>query len=110
MIAGKSLRTAAPENHASLIALLSSVNLPVAGLPPDLNNFIIRQEAGEVNGSVGLEISWSCTLLRSLAVTPEKQGSGLGKVLYRAAEEYAVRQGVSDLYLITTTAADFFAR
>jgi N-acetylglutamate synthase-like GNAT family acetyltransferase len=110
MISGNSLRTATPGNRASLIALLNLVHLPVVDLPQNLGNFIVHQEAGEVNGSVGLEISGSCALLRSLAVAPDKQGNGLGKVLYRAAEEFAARQGISDLYLLTTTAADFFAR
>jgi amino-acid N-acetyltransferase len=49
-------------------------------------------------------------LLRSLAVRPENRSTGLGKQLADALEEHARRTGLGTLYLLTTTAADFFAR
>ena len=61
-------------------------------------------------GIVGLERFGSVALLRSLAVAAELRGTGVGKALVAAAEEYAQTKNVQTLYLLTTTAADFFAR
>jgi amino-acid N-acetyltransferase len=105
-----SFQTARPENRTALVSLLQTVNLPVEDLPQSLDYFLLAEEKGQVRGSVGLDIYGSCALLRSLAVLGEKQGTGLGKALYQAAAGLASRQGVRDLYLITTTASGFFAR
>ena len=49
-------------------------------------------------------------MLRSLAVEPEHRNSGLGISLVSDAETWAAERGVETLYLLTTTAAQFFAR
>lgn len=104
------LQRAASTDKASVVALLQSLDLPTEDLPQSLDHFIIAQELGKVVGSVGLEVFDSYALLRSLAVTPQIQGSGLGKSLYHAAISLAKEQSVSEVYLITTTAAPFFEK
>lgn len=59
-------------------------------------------------GVVGLELNGDCALVRSLAVSESKRGQGLGVLLLKHAEEAAQLMGVKELYLLTTTAADFF--
>ncbi|MNR54976.1 acetyltransferase [compost metagenome] len=49
-------------------------------------------------------------LLRSLAVAPEARGSGLGQALVRFAEREAAARHIGRLYLLTNTAAPFFAK
>ena len=61
-------------------------------------------------GVVGVEVYGSVGLLRSLAVEPSHRKSGLGVSLVSNAETWAAEQGVETLYLLTTTAAQFFAR
>ena len=97
-------------DRASVIELLQSLGLPTEDLPQSLDHFIIAQERGKVVGSVGLEIYGKYALLRSLAVDSSMQGNGLGKLLYKEALSLARANSVSDLYLITTTAAIFFER
>ena len=45
-----------------------------------------------------------------MAVAPERRGEGLGQRLTAAALELAREHGVHDVYLLTTTAGDFFPR
>jgi hypothetical protein len=56
----------------------------------------------------GLEVFGSVALLRSLAVAPEARGLGHGKTLVDSIEGYARGLGVTELYLLTTTARPFF--
>ncbi len=104
-----SLRPAGPGHRAAIVSLLQAVHLPFADLPPTLDTFLVAEKAGGVLGSVGLQLLGNSALLRSLAVHAQQQGTGVGKALYEAAVDLARRNGVSELYLITTTAAPFFA-
>jgi amino-acid N-acetyltransferase len=61
-------------------------------------------------GVVGLEINGDVALLRSLAVAVDSRGHGYGKALVAQAERYAHAEGVSKVYLLTTTAEEFFNR
>ena len=61
-------------------------------------------------GLVGCEIYGNDGLLRSLAVTHDNRGSGTGSALVEHVEAYARKQGVRVMYLLTTTAEEFFAR
>jgi amino-acid N-acetyltransferase len=54
----------------------------------------------ERHGTVGL--------LRSLAVRQDRRGGGLGSALVLEAERVAAGQGIRALYLLTTTAEQFF--
>ena len=57
---------------------------------------------------VGLERYGDVALLRSLVVASERMGRGIGKGLVAAAEALAAKLQVRSIYLLTTTAADFF--
>jgi amino-acid N-acetyltransferase len=59
---------------------------------------------------VGLEGRSGVGLLRSLAVEQSRRGTGLGTELVGTLERMAAAEGVTDLYLLTTTAESFFAR
>ena len=57
---------------------------------------------------VGLEVFGADALLRSLVVPPEARGKGLGKSIVEALAIEAKKIGIERLWLLTTTAADFF--
>ena len=65
---------------------------------------------GRLVGVVGLERFGATGLLRSLAVSAEHRGHGLGLELVRALEEHAAHTGTGALVLLTETARDFFFR
>jgi len=58
----------------------------------------------------GLEIHGEDGLLRSVAVDTEYRGQGLAASLVEAAIERAKRVQLRAVYLLTTTARDYFAR
>lgn len=92
-------------------ALLTQAGLPVADLREARNLQLFAMRAGEqLIGVVGIEVLGATGLLRSLAVDTSQRNGGQGKALVSHAESWAAQRGIKTLYLLTTTAADFFAR
>lgn len=110
---GRSLpevRPAVPGDAAAIAALLAAAALPVAGFAAHLDGFLVADDAEGLAGCMGLERYGEHALLRSAAVAPRWRGLGLGQTLAAAALDLARRQGARHVYLLTTTAADYFAR
>lgn len=61
-------------------------------------------------GVIGVEPYGQEGLLRSLALLPARRGQNLGKLLVGHLEVCARQAGIERLFLLTTTAADFFRR
>jgi amino-acid N-acetyltransferase len=72
--------------------------------------FVVREDDGRVVGVAGLELHGEDGLLRSVAVDPDYRGLGLAASLVDAAMERAKRVKLRAVYLLTTTARDYFAR
>ena len=93
------------------MALLESERLPTADLTDrHLDHFFYSGPKGAPTGLIGCEIYGNDGLLRSLVVPPDNRGSGTGSALVEHVEAYARKQGVRAIYLLTTTAEQFFAR
>jgi len=98
-------------SKAAAAGLLEAANLPVADLTAaHLEHFFYYGAPQAPIGLVGLELCGPDALLRSLVLTPSHRGSGLGAQLVRHAEDHARSHGARCVYLLTTTAAEFFAR
>jgi amino-acid N-acetyltransferase len=98
-------------SEAAVRRLLGAARLPADDLTAaHFAHFFGCGTADAPRGVVGLELHGTDALLRSLAVEPAIQGRGCGTALVARAEQHARRQGVRRLYLLTTGAADFFAR
>jgi N-acetylglutamate synthase-like GNAT family acetyltransferase len=93
-----------------VLALLEQVRLPVEGVREHFSQFLVARDGGRLVGCVGLERYGQAALLRSLAVVPDRQRSGLGRQLTARLLAEARTDGVREVVLLTTTAADFFAR
>ena len=90
--------------------LLAQCALPNSDLSEEkLQHFFGCGEEANPGGVVGVELYGDVALLRSLAVEKDLRGKGCGKRLVQEVEQYAARNGVKRLYLITTTAETFFA-
>jgi arsenate reductase len=93
----------------SLAALLRANDLPTDDLGDPGQRFFRRREPdGSVLGYIGLELHGRVALLRSLVTTEGARGRGHGSALVEHAVRHATAAGVEDIYLLTTTAADFF--
>ncbi|WP_207477363.1 arsenic resistance N-acetyltransferase ArsN2 [Arenibaculum pallidiluteum] len=95
---------------AGLVALLRAHGLPTDDLrEPGRTFFRLGTPDGTTVGYVGLELHGREALLRSLVTDDGARGRGHGTRLVEHAASEAAALGVEDLYLLTTTAADFFA-
>ena len=90
--------------------LLGDAKLPTADLSPrHFEHFFGCGTKRALKGAVGLEICGAEALLRSLVVDEAARGRGCGKALVAEAERHARDCGARRIYLLTTTAAEFFA-
>ena len=98
-----------PDPNA-VIRLLEASGLPTEDLDPGhFDQFLGCGDESRPTGAVGLEAHGAHGLLRSLVVSPDVRGTGCGKALVAEIEARALEQGLVDLYLLTETAAPFFA-
>ncbi|UTW06958.1 arsenic resistance N-acetyltransferase ArsN2 [Pseudomonas benzenivorans] len=94
-----------------ILALLRACDLPVADIAPGPAQqfFGLRDGLGLI-GVVGLETMGAVGLLRSVAVAPAYRSQGLAAQLVAFGEARARAQGAEQLFLLTTSAADYFIR
>jgi amino-acid N-acetyltransferase len=102
---------ASAEDLQEVLCLLESLHLPTSGVADHFGNFFVAKEKdGRLVGVIGLECYGNLGLLRSAAVAPGRQKSGVGSRLTRFLIEYVKAQGLTELVLFTPTALGFFAR
>ena len=110
------IESAKDTDHAAVVVLLQETDLPPDGIELHMEDFLIVRHPEAVAGpeflvgSVGLEIYGEAALLRSLAVHPDFQGTGLGTRLVNNIIEVAKGKGITRLFLLTDTAEDFFKK
>ena len=106
------IRPARASDWPSIRALLEARHLPTEGAETQLPAFLVatNETSGAVLGVAGLERYGDVGLLRSVAVVDDLAGKGLGTALVRALLDRARGGGVRDVYLLTTTAPDWFPR
>lgn len=112
MTANPELRDAAVDDLADIKSLLEQAALPFDDLKQDaMQDFVIVRDAQRMLiGAGGIERYENDGLLRSVVVHENARGNGLGQQITRAVEDRARNNGVTTLYLLTTTAAEFFPR
>ncbi|MFM0656049.1 arsenic resistance N-acetyltransferase ArsN2 [Paraburkholderia sediminicola] len=106
------IRAARNDDLDAIKALLAESGLPASDVTRNLlPDFAVAEDAdGSMVGSVGLERFGTNVLLRSLAVVKHARNRRLGGDLVAHAEDLARASGVGELWLLTTTATDFFSR
>jgi N-acetylglutamate synthase-like GNAT family acetyltransferase len=97
--------------RAALKAALAKAKLPTEDIEASGRLFWRFESRDEVPvGFGGLEVHGEDALLRSLVSLPPVRGRGIGAAMVAALEFEARLHGCRSLWVITTTAADFFAR
>ena len=105
---GATLRPARTSDLAAIEQLLSDSALPLAGVAEALDTFTVAEDGREIVGVAGLELCRGNALLRSVAITPEWRSRGLGRSLVTHVIADAESRGLRALYLLTTTADQYF--
>jgi amino-acid N-acetyltransferase len=91
-------------------SLLARLDLPLAGVDDQVPTMLVAREGGAIVGTAALEVYAEGALLRSVAVEPRWQGHQLGQQLTNAALRLAGVHGAGTVFLLTTTAEQFFPR
>ena len=94
----------------AVLALLRDNALPNDGLADHWASTIVAGMDGTIVGSAALEIYGEGALLRSVAVAPAWHRRGVGHDLTAAALQMAGERRLPAVYLLTTTAEQFFPK
>lgn len=102
---------AQPHDLKAALELLRRSDLPDKEVAERWRHyFVVREDDGRIVGVGGLEVHGDDGLLRSVAVDPDYRGQGLGGMLVEAALALAGRLDLRAVYLLTTTARDYFVK
>jgi amino-acid N-acetyltransferase len=104
------IRNATKTDLSAVESLLSTSDLPIDGVRENFSSFVVAEDQGAVTGAIGLEKFGYAALLRSAVVSQNNRGSGIGTQLVEQILKRAEKDGIEELYLLTTTAAKYFPR
>jgi thioredoxin type arsenate reductase len=108
---GATIEPAQSSDRAAVEALITRSDLPVAVVAEQFPAaYAVARRHGAIVGVAALETCGDDGLLRSVAVDPAERGSGLGVALVANRLAAARAASLRSVYLLTTTAAPFFAR
>jgi amino-acid N-acetyltransferase len=106
---GPAIRPARADDLPAVRRLVGEAGLPLDGLADQFPSGYAVVEAAGLVGAAGIEVHGEFGLMRSVVVAPERRGTGLGKALVEGRLAWARDARLSAVYLLTTTAPDFFA-
>lgn len=106
-----SIRPATASDLEAVKGLLQAARLPLDGLEEQFGDgYAIAECDGAAIGAEGIEVHGDAGLLRSAVVDAAWRGKGVGDALTRDRLAWAARHGLREVWLLTTTAADYFPR
>lgn len=107
-----SIRAATAADLPTVRELLADAALPVEGVEAQFgaSYAVAVAQSGAIIGAEGIEVYGSSGLLRSAVVDPAWRGRGVGEALSKDRLEWARSVGLHELYLLTTTAAEYFRK
>lgn len=95
---------------SDVLALVRDCELLETGVAEAIENFVVARAAGSLTGCAGLEVYGALGLLRSVAVRGAARRAGLGSELVARVTAAARALELRELFLLTTTASQFFER
>lgn len=104
------IRNATAADLEAVQQLLSASDLPVEGVAENISDFLVAEDGQAIAGAIGLEKRGSVALLRSAVIATEHRGTGIGRGLVEELLSRAAAAGIQEIYLLTTTAEEYFPR
>lgn len=108
--AGLEIRRAAPGDWDRIADLLSTSSLPIDGAREHVRDFLVASRDDEPVGCAAVERYGEVGLLRSVAVRASERGRATGRALVERCIADCRGKGMRALFLLTTTAEDWFPR
>ncbi|MFT3766407.1 MAG: arsenic resistance N-acetyltransferase ArsN2 [Minicystis sp.] len=109
--ASVTIAPAMPRDADAVRRLLVEAELPAEGLLDQFPAaYVVARSGGVIVGVAGLETYGTTGLLRSVAVAPPHRRGGTGRALVTDRLAAARANGLEAVYLLTTSAADYFRR
>lgn len=103
------MRTATEDDLATIAEMLEEAELPAGGLGDfSAASYVVAEQDGGIVGAGGVEVYGKYGLLRSVVVRSGMQGKGLGGAIVSERLRWSAAKGLRAVYLLTTTAPDFF--
>ncbi len=108
---GWNVAPASEKDYGEVVALLDASSLPTEDLErSSMVHFLAaRSGSAKVIGAIGIERYGRDAMLRSLVVAPDYRNRGVGAQLVAELEARCRSLAVAKLFLLTTTAREFFA-
>lgn len=108
---GVTLAPARDADLAEVRALAAQCELPVEGIADQFpRGYVVARRGATMVGAAGLETYDASGVLRSVMVAPGERSTGLGVALTANRLVDARERSLDAVYLLTTTAAPFYAR
>ena len=104
------IERAAASDLEAIRGLLAASGLPVEDLAGSEPEFIVARRAGRLIGAGALQRFGSVALLRSVAVVELERHRSVGQRIVQELERMARSVHITELVLLTQTAAGFFRR
>jgi amino-acid N-acetyltransferase len=98
------------EARDGIVTLLQDEKLPVADLPPRLNNFFVAVDDKKIIGAAGIEVYDKYGLLRSVVVDKNYRNKNIAAMLTNQIEQMMAARGINAIYLFTETAQGYFSK
>jgi len=102
------LRPAVEADLDDIISILASHDLPTDDLAGKASSLFVLESYGDIIGTGGVEVYGDAGLLRSVAVQEFFRDLGLGGLICSEIFQMMKDRGVKELFLLTTTAPEFF--
>lgn len=104
------IRIATQDDLIKINQLLKENNLPYEDINLNKIKIFVLNIDNEICGCIGLEIYSKVALLRSFVVNESHRNNGYGKLIVEYAQEFAIRKSINTIYLLTTTAKEYFSK
>lgn len=103
------IREAAQDDAEAIRTLLAACRLGSKDvLAPGTRYWVAEDSAGELTGTIGLELGAGAGLLRSAGVRADMRGHGIGARLLAALLGSAQDAGIRTIYLFSTDAGSYW--
>jgi N-acetylglutamate synthase-like GNAT family acetyltransferase len=106
------IRPANPDDLPGALEVLDAAGRPCLGVSENWEHYVVLADrrAAAIHGLSGFEVHGTAGVIRSVVVARSARGRGYGRRLVEEVASSASWAGVSDLFLVTCHATQFYRR